>query len=252
MCLIVFAWQPHSAQPLVVAANRDEFYQRPTLALQRWGDEVIGGQDLSAGGTWFGINQAGRFAGLTNIRDPQNTQGSRSRGELVSGFLQGSQSAHAYLNNLKKNLGAYAGFNLLVRDAHEMYFLNSAEREIRTLEAGVYGLSNASLDSPWPKLVKARQTLSQTLSNPTHEALLALLADSERPEDAALPDTGVGIELERLLSSAFIQSDYYGTRASTALVITRDGDYHITERSFGPHAQYLGEVSLSGRFSPAP
>lgn len=247
MCLIVFAWRPSHPQPLVLAANRDEFYARPTLPLAQWEDapQVFAGRDLEAGGTWLGVSADGRFAALTNIRDPEQTPGRRSRGELVAHFLTGSLSIDEYLREVAGRSAEYGGFNLLVGDREALHFLNAADPVARRLEAGVYGVSNAGLNTPWPKLLKARAALTHQLDEPDLEAMFELLADTETPPDADLPNTGVGLATEKLLSSVFIASPNYGTRASTVLIANADGSRRLIERSFGPYGGKLGEVELS-------
>lgn len=246
MCLIVFAWRPGHAQPLIVAANRDEFYARPSRMLGAWDDApgVYAGRDLEAGGTWLGVGPAGRFAALTNIRDPQQAQGARSRGELVAAFLRGESGVEAYLDSVASRSQQYSGFNLLVGDSHSLGYLNAREAQVRLLGEGVYGLSNAGLDTPWPKLVKARSGLVQQLSDPQPGTLLELLGDNLQAADSELPETGVGLSTERLLSSVFIASQNYGTRASTVLIVEADGRRRLVERSFGPFGGHLGEVDL--------
>ncbi|WP_338522235.1 NRDE family protein [Pseudomonas batumici] len=246
MCLIVFAWRPGHAQPLIVAANRDEFYARPSLPLAQWPEapRVYAGRDLEAGGTWLGIGAGGRFAALTNIRNPNQPVGRRSRGELVARFLTEDQPAEDYLAEVRARSQEYGGFNLLVGTADTLWHFNSHEGEPRQLTEGVYGLSNAGLDTPWPKLLKARAALSWELRDPRPEALLALLGDPTSAPLAELPDTGVGVATESLLSSIFIASPSYGTRASTVLIVHADGRRHLLERSFGPYGGHLGEVEL--------
>ncbi|WP_095156388.1 NRDE family protein [Pseudomonas sp. Irchel 3E13] len=246
MCLIVFAWRPGNARPLIVAANRDEFYARPTLALSQW-DEAPGvhaGRDLEAGGTWLGLGPQGRFAALTNIRDPGQPAGARSRGELVAGYLRGKLSVEAYLERVAGEALHYSGFNLLVGDSHQLGYLHGGDATPRLLEAGVYGLSNAALDTPWPKLIKAREGLRERLDDPDPARLFELLADNNQAADSELPDTRVGLTTERLLSSVFIASQNYGTRASTVLIVEADGGRRLVERSFGPLGGRLGEVEL--------
>ncbi|MBA1194199.1 NRDE family protein [Pseudomonas entomophila] len=247
MCLIVFAWRPGHALPLIVAANRDEFYQRPTRALGPWPEApgVYAGRDLEAGGTWLGVGPEGRFAALTNIRQPGQPSGSRSRGHLVAEFLQGALAPRDYLESVTREVNAYAGFNLLVGDGRTLGYLHAHEGMPRLLAPGVYGLSNAALDTPWPKLVKARQALAQTLDTPEPERLLALLADETPVPDAALPDTGVGMATERLLSPAFIASPHYGTRARTVVIVDAQGRRHMIERSHGPLGTAQGDVRLT-------
>ncbi|MCF5720427.1 NRDE family protein [Pseudomonas syringae] len=247
MCLIVFAWRPGHAQPLIVAANRDEFYARPSLPLAQWLDapEVYAGRDQEAGGTWLGVNTDGRFAALTNIRDPHQPPARKSRGELVARFLNGSLPIDDYLADVNGRSIEYAGFNLLVGTRDELWHYNANQTEPTLLKAGVYGLSNAGLDTPWPKLLKAKAALSAVLDDPQPEALLGILSDPQTAPFAELPDTGVGLATESLLSSVFIASPSYGTRASTALIVNADGTRLMVERSFGPHGGRLGEVELS-------
>ena len=246
MCLIVFAWRPGHAQPLVVAANRDEFYARPSLPLAPWPEapQVYAGRDLEAGGTWLGVGANGRFAALTNIRDPHRPPGRKSRGDLVARFLTGEMPIDDYLADVVDRSLEYGGFNLLVGNPHELWHFNQRESEAVMLAPGVYGLSNAGLDTPWPKLLKARAALSEVLDDPQPQALLALLNDAQTAPFAELPDTGVGLATETLLSSVFIASQSYGTRASTALIVQADGTRHIVERSFGPYGGHLGEVEI--------
>ncbi|RMQ45650.1 hypothetical protein ALQ04_03159 [Pseudomonas cichorii] len=246
MCLIVFAWRPSHPQPLIVAANRDEFYARPALPLAQWPDhpDVHAGRDLEAGGTWLGIGAQGRFAALTNIRNPDQTLGLRSRGELVARFLKGEQSLEDYLAETASRIGEYTGFNLLVGNARQLYYLNTLDPQPRPLSEGVYGISNAGLDTPWPKLLKARAALQAQLDDPQPAALFNLLQDAQPAAEAELPDTGVGLSTESLLSSIFIASPNYGTRASSVLIVNADGSRQLLEHSFGPYGARLGEVEL--------
>ncbi|WDY58280.1 NRDE family protein [Pseudomonas sp. PSKL.D1] len=246
MCLIVFAWRPGHALPLIVAANRDEFYARPTQALAAWEDApgVHAGRDLEAGGTWLGVGPDGRFAALTNIRDPGQAVGPRSRGELVAAYLQSELGVEAYLDQVASRSGQYSGFNLLVGDGQQLGYLHAREAAPRILAPGVYGVSNAGLDTPWPKLVKARQGLEGLLEAADPQQLLTLLSDGEIAPDADLPETGVGMATERLLSSVFIASQNYGTRASTVLIVDDQGRRRLIERSFGPFGGHLGEVEV--------
>ncbi|HSX88475.1 MAG TPA: NRDE family protein [Pseudomonas sp.] len=246
MCLIVFAWRPGHPQPLLLAANRDEFYDRPTLPLFEWPEApgVIAGRDQQAGGTWLGIGPQGRFAALTNIRDPRQPPRGRSRGELSVQYLGGSLGPEAFLHDLAKRAGDYSGFNLLLGDREQLWLLNSRAGKPVQLAEGIYGLSNADLDTPWPKVEKAKALLSECLIRPQIPSLLDLLHDAQQVEDAQLPDTGVGLNTERLLSGIFIATRSYGTRASTVLVMHADGRRQLVERSFGPYGVLLGEVNL--------
>lgn len=247
MCLIVFAWRPGHALPLIVAANRDEFYARPSLPLAQWAEspQVYAGRDLEAGGTWLGIGADGRFAALTNIRDPHQPPARKSRGELVSRFLAGSQPIDDYLADVNGRSIEYAGFNLLLGTRDALWHYNANQSAPTQLQAGVYGLSNAGLNTPWPKLLKARAALTEVLDDPRPQALLALLNDPQTAAFADLPNTGVGLATESLLSSVFIASPSYGTRASTALIVHADGSRLMVERSFGPLGGRLGEVEIN-------
>ena len=246
MCLIVFAWQPAQAISLIVAANRDEFHERPSLPLAPWAEmpELIAGRDVQAGGTWMGTTLSGRFAALTNIRVPGQPVSPRSRGELPERFLRSALSPQAYMAEVQAACADYAGFNLLAGDNQTLWHLNSHEGIPRQLEPGLYGLSNASLDTPWPKLLRAKAALTNCIEQPDSEALLHLLADTQKPSIDQLPNTGVSPQLEALLSSVFIASPNYGTRASTALIRRRDGSLEIRERAFGPDGR-LGEVHFT-------
>ncbi|WP_263261396.1 NRDE family protein [Pseudomonas sp. RIT-PI-S] len=246
MCLIIFAWRPAHARPLVVAANRDEFYARPTQALAPWADApgVHAGRDLEAGGTWLGIGPGGRFAAVTNIRGGAAGPGRRSRGELCATYLAGKQSLDEFARQVCARAADYAGFNLLLSDGRQLYYLNSYSATPEALGEGIYGLSNAALNTPWPKLRKARKACTPRLDdNPA--GLFDVLADSTPASDAELPDTGVGLATERLLSSVFIASATYGTRVSTVLVAHADGRREVIERSFGPGGGHLGEVRFT-------
>lgn len=245
MCLIAFAWRADLRYPLVVAANRDEFHARPAAPAEFWDDlgqpNLLAGRDLQAGGTWLGVTRSGRFAALTNVREPGRAQpvDPPSRGDLVRDFLAGTQSPEEFL--AARELDAYAGFNLLLGTPAELWTAGNRDPQLpRALEPGVYGLSNAVLDAPWPKLVRAREAVREALAaGPTPADLLALLADRSRPaDDAQLPETGVGLEAERFLSAAFLVSEPYGTRCSTALIHdAQAGELRFVERSFDPEGQ---------------
>jgi len=238
MCLILLAWQVHPDYPLVVAANRDEFFARRTAAADFWDDapDVLAGRDLEAGGTWLGMARDGRFAALTNYRDPsRNMPDAPSRGELVSRFLAGRESPQAYLELLESSASRYNGFNLVFGDLGEMrYFSNCGERE-QALSPGVYGLSNHLLDTPWPKVARGKSALSVALQAlPDQAPLFALLEDDRIAPDEALPRTGVSLEWERLLSAAFIRSCDYGTRSATVLLRGVDDRVRFSEQAFMP------------------
>lgn len=233
MCLILFAWHCHPRYALVLAANRDEFYARPSEPLAFWPDapDVLAGRDRIAGGSWLGLTRNGRFAAVTNVRDPNRQRPEApSRGLLVSDFLCGDQPAAAYLAELADRAGAYNGFNLLVGDASGLYYFSNYGDARRRLTAGLYGLSNAALDQPWPKVRRGRQRLAAMLATPTPAMLLELLGDRGRPDDDELPDTGIGLERERVLAPIFITSERYGTRSSSALLLAHTGQAELVER----------------------
>ena len=238
MCLILIAWQAQAAFPLVVAANRDEFHLRPTAPAAWWSDQpqLLGGRDLAAGGTWMGVTRCGRFAALTNFRDPARMrQDAPSRGHLVSDFLAGPATPLEYLARISRDDADYNGYNLLVGDLHQLCWHSNVGGQTRTLGPGVYGLSNELLDSPWPKVVAAKSALALALDHlPAEAELFGLLANQHRYADETLPDTGVGRELERMLSAAFILSERrnYGTRSSTILLRDAGGRVRLDEQGW--------------------
>ena len=249
MCLIAFAWQMSKHHRLTLIGNRDEFHRRPTRPLDWWDDqeqpELLAGRDLEAGGTWLGATRDGRFAAVTNIRAPSAAKAPRSRGQLPLDFLQGSQTPAAFMQQLAAQLHDYTGFNLIIGDLSELWFLNSLDGQPRALEPGVYGLSNADLDSPWPKTRTLREALAAA-PDADSEQLLTLLADSRSYADDQLPATGISLEWERMLAPAFITGNReYGTRASSLLRISQDGGISMIEKRFGPFGQPEGE-SLCG------
>ena len=242
MCLILLAWQTHPDYPLAVCANRDEFHARPTLAADFWSDQpgILAGRDLQAGGTWLGIDRRRRFAAVTNYRDPKAPEGQRSRGDLTRDYLAGDLSPQDFLSGLDG--GAYGGFNLFLADRDSLCYYSNRQGRIQELPPGIYGLSNHFLETPWPKLVAAKARFSEALQAlPETEPLFRLLADPTRWPDEHLPDTGVSLEWERMLSAIFVQSPAYGTRASTVLTVDRQGEVCLTERSFNA-AGPSGEV----------
>jgi len=230
---------------LVVAANRDEFFSRPTAAAQFWDDApaILAGRDLSAGGTWLGITRQGRFAALTNFREPGNLLPvAPTRGKLVSDFLSGTNSAQTYLEDLSKMAKSYNGFNLICGSIDEgfWHFCNrSANSAVaKKLSAGIYGVSNHQLDTPWPKVAQGKSDLQHALNAlPCEEALFALLRDENIYEDSRLPNTGVSLEWERTLSAAFVRTPTYGTRCSTVLRISNEKSVSFDEQTFLPGAR---------------
>lgn len=235
MCLIVFAWKLLPSSPLIMAANRDEFYDRPSKAASWWDDcpDIYAGRDLQEGGTWLGINRQGRFAALTNIRDGRQRRSDlRSRGELVAGYLGSEQPAEDYLRQVKEAADQYNGFNLLIGDGENIFwFSNQTKSGAAQLPPGIYGLSNGSLDDPWPKVVRAKAQFASLLcQSAPDDAYFEMLSDTTRAADSRLPDTGVSLEWERLLSPICIESPDYGTRASTILKVHGAGSAELQER----------------------
>ena len=221
MCLIAWNWQPSSPTPLLLIANRDEFYARPTAPLAWWEDaDILAGRDLQAGGTWLGVSRSGRLAALTNHRDPTNVRADApSRGELVSGFLQAATPAADYLAELAGRAADYNPFNLLVFDGQTLMGLESRHAKVLTLQPGVGAVSNADFLTPWPKLTTLKNSLQSLLAqtHPSDAELLELLHHHGVANDADLPATGIPLALERVLSSAFIATPDYGTRACSVV-----------------------------------
>ena len=238
MCLIVFAWKVIPGTPLIAAANRDEFYDRPADRAAWWEDhpQVYAGRDLRGGGTWLGIARQGRFAALTNIRGPgERRDCAPSRGSLVAGFLSGDDSPHQYLERVRGPSEHYNGFNLIIGDDQDMIWYSNREhsdpRNGQPLAPGIYGLSNDRLDAPWPKVVRTKAQFASMLCQaaPT-EAYFEMLKDTTRAADCRLPKTGVSLEMERLLSAVCIESETYGTRVSTVVQLHADRSVSLDER----------------------
>lgn len=250
MCLVALAWKIHPRWRLLLVGNRDEFHGRPTAPLARWGDTptVMAGQDLQSGGTWAGADATGRVAVVTNVRDPAiQVPGAPSRGQLAAGFLQAADSADHRATGLLVAAEVFAPFNLLLADANDCEYVSNYPTPRRlTLAPGLHGLSNGDLDEPWPKTMALKQRLAAWLASDGDDVspLWQALADETQASDDDLPDTGVGIELERMLSPAFIRGDRYGTRASTLLAIDYTGHGWISERRFGPDGVFEGETTL--------
>ncbi len=240
MCLILFSYQQHPEYPLVLAANRDEFYNRPTRRAQFWDEhpDLLAGQDLDQGGTWLGVTRQGRIAAITNIRNPAAVKLSgSSRGELTREFLTGEEPPADYLKKITDVKKQYNGFNLIAGTIDNLYYLSSRSTAPNQLDPGLYGLSNAELDTPWPKVETGKAALAKILSatSPSVEAIMRLLTDSRQAPDHDLPDTGVGISMERTLSSRFITAKDYGTRACTLILVNNRGDTLFYERNYsGP------------------
>jgi len=256
MCLILFAFRAHADYPLVIAANRDEAYTRPTAPAAFWRDHphIYGGRDLEKGGAWLALTTSGRMAAMTNFRDgyPKGIA-PRSRGEIAGGFLTGSTDAKSYLESIAAHATDYAGFCTLAGNLNTLWFLSNHGNGVMQVEPGVHGLSNHLLDTPWPKVAEGRQELASLLQgNPSTltERLYAMLADRTIAPPEALPDTGMGIQREKQLAPKFIAvDDRYGTRASTVVIVDRKHTVTYAERSFGARGQFLGEVTRQFQLS---
>lgn len=248
MCLILFAHKVNKQFPLVVAANRDEFFERPTEQANFWispatGQRILSGRDLTAGGTWLGISESGRFAAVTNIRDPsvQETK-PRSRGALTVDFLQGTMPARDYAQSLHEIQQEFAGFNLLLGDENSLIYINNVEGVEKEVAPGIHGLSNGLLNSDWPKVTQGRAQLQKILemdSKPDSDRLLEIMRNPTQAEDSQLPDTGLPTQLERELSAAFIHNTErnYGTRCSTAIVVNAQHHCLFSEQNFNSKGQ---------------
>ncbi|MFH1845383.1 MAG: NRDE family protein [bacterium] len=256
MCLILFANQVHPDYPLVLAANRDEFYDRPTAQLAQWDDQpdLFAGRDLHAGGTWLGLTRSRRLAAVTNYREPGvHRSGAPSRGELVTDFLTGRAGASEHLQELAGRAAGYNGFNLLLGEGQDLYYFSNREPVdgvvTTPLAPGLYGLSNHLLDTPWPKVRRGKESMAALLDGtdePLPTPFLELLGDGELAPDDELPDTGVGLDWERRLSPMFIESPDYGTRCSTVILRERRGLVTIAERSFNPdHNCTLSDIWIT-------
>ncbi|KAB7709114.1 hypothetical protein F9802_03105 [Bacillus aerolatus] len=238
MCLINFHFQQHEKYKLVVAANRDEFFNRPTQKAHFWEDEpgILAGRDLEKMGTWLGISKTGRFAALTNFRDPsEKAEGKRSRGELVRSFLTDAISPEQFMHELKKQKDEYPGFNLLAGTGEKLWCYNNRQNDLQSVAPGTHSLSNALLNSPWPKSEKGKARLDECLHNEADDladCLFSFLQDTKVAADEDLPTTGVSLEWERKLSPLFIAGEDYGTRSSTVLLIDRLNNVSFAERTY--------------------
>jgi uncharacterized protein with NRDE domain len=248
MCLILLAWHAHPDYPLVFAGNRDEAYERPATPADFWADapEIYGGRDLEKGGTWLGLTLGGRIAAVTNYRDgPARKPAPRSRGGLTADFLRGDAEPDAYLGKIAPDAQLYGGFSLLLGDLDRLYSFSNRDSGIVKLTAGVHGLSNHLLDTPWPKVTHGKQRVAALLGAGEAQLIAGLfdaLSDRIPAPDTELPETGVGAGRERELSPAFIAGERYGTRASTVLLVSRDREAVFIEKRFGALGTPQGET----------
>lgn len=235
----------HPEYRLVIAENRDEFFNRPTAAARFWPEspEILAGKDLERGGSWFGVSRSGRWAVVTNYRDFHHRRYSRlSRGELVSRFLTEGEELEVFQQALNADDGHYAGLNFIAGNQEQIFYFSNTGGGSREIGPGVYGLSNHWLDTPWPKVVGVKEELNSWLAAATTdiEPLFNLLADRQLAADEELPDTGIGRDWERTLSARFIQSEGYGTRASTVYLVDRQGKAQFIEKSFDENGMEKG------------
>jgi uncharacterized protein with NRDE domain len=259
VCLLVLAWRAHPRYQLVVAANRDEFHDRPAAPLAKWSapDDLLAGRDLRAHGTWLGLDRRRRFGVITNFRELQRPRSDApSRGDLIPDYLRGTQDPGLFLTALESRAARYSGFNLLLADGDSLWYAsNRAERFARALPPGVYGLSNEFLDTPWPKLRRVRQGFERWLGDTDSDSgatraladpLFELLDDRAiAASDEELPRTGIPLEWERVLSAPFVLHPDYGTRASTVLLLEASGGAYLAERRFDPRGSLLGQSEFA-------
>ena len=258
MCLVIFAHQCSPQYPLVVSANRDEFHARATEPSHFWPaqPQVLAGRDLEQGGTWMGTTRTGRFAAITNVRDPGRTAPAPlSRGALTLNFLTGGSSPQAYLAEIEPQAHQYAPFNLVVGDQQSLWVFSNADasRGAEALAPGLYGLSNAALDTPWPKVLLGKSVLAHSLDSATlsHAELAKAVHDRDLARPEALANHGLTGEMDQTLSAQFITAGVYGTRSTTTMWLTRAGAAHWCERSFDDVGRETGRVEESFRLEQA-
>lgn len=238
MCLILFSYKQHPRYKLILASNRDEFYARPTKPLHKWdnGKKILAGQDEKNNGTWLGITPDWKISAITNYRNLSNIkENAPSRGLLVGNFLENNGHPTEYLRKISKTAGNYNAYNLIVGDKTGMYYFSNIKNKIEEIEPGIHGLSNQFLNSPWPKVERGKRKFKQIIDKDTKlsiDEIFGLLNDSSLPPDSELPDTGIGIEWERILAPIFIKTEVYGTRASSIVTIDNNNRITFVEKSF--------------------
>lgn len=240
MCVIFFSYQQIPEYPLILLANRDEFYERPTAKADYWKDfpNILAGRDLIGKGTWLGVTKLGKFSAVTNFRNPNQKKGTNSRGNLTADFLKTEVSTEDYLLKIQKNSAEFTGFNLLIGEINserdEFFYYSNIENKIRKLDKGLYGLSNHLLDTPWQKVEKGKRLLNEMIEKKdfTKEKFFNILSNKTLAKDEDLPKTGIGYEKEKLLSAIFIETPIYGTRCSTVLTFGKNFEIDFEERVF--------------------
>ncbi len=250
MCILFISINQFSGYPLVLLANRDEFHKRPTSSLDYWKDSpsILAGRDEKEGGTWMGFAN-GRIAALTNFRDLSlHKEGRLSRGFLVKDFLEKKITTEEYLSHLKSSRENYNPYNLLWGELSQLYVYNNVSNEASVLKNGIYGLSNAFLDTPWPKIQRGKEKLQKLSESPSPqiEDFFQIMRDETKAPDNLLPHTGVGLEKERLLSSLFISDPVYGTRSTALFRISEKKEFEFVERSFDSHSRLVGTQTFQG------
>jgi uncharacterized protein with NRDE domain len=256
MCLILFAYKFHPRYPLVLAGNRDEFYDRPTAPAAFWEDapQILAGRDLRCGGTWLGVTRKGKVAVLANHREPQGNQANtRSRGLLVGDVLLDERPGYDYLEELRRTTDRYNGYSLIFGGARELYYFSNRGALPPEIQPGIHGQGNDLLDVQWPKVVRGAEGLRRILASgadPSVEELFALLADRHVAEDSSLPDTGIGLENERILSSIFVRGPLYGTRSSTLVLINSKNILTFVERTYDGNPHH--HTTVEYRFESGP
>ena len=250
MCLILLAIDSHPGYSLIIASNRDEFYDRPSEPAHFWKDcpNMLAGRDLKAQGTWLGFTRDGKFATLTNFRDPASRKDDApSRGHLVSDYLKGHESPEQYILKLKDRENRYNGFNLVLGEHQRLFYYSNLEKVLRRLSSGIFGLSNQLLDIPWPKLVRGKENFKHVISDDREispDDIFPILQDKTLPDDDSLPDTGVGLEKERMLAPVFIKSPDYGTRSTTIILVDKKGRVSFVERTYNTKDNIHSDVNF--------
>ncbi len=247
MCLALLAFDAHPLYAIVIAANRDEFHARPTAPAHWWDEGWLAGRDLAAGGTWLGVTRRGRWALLTNVRDPaRNDPAAPSRGALVPQLLADANDPAAALAAVVGAASAHNGFNLMGGDCRSAHFGSNRGPGLPTLPPGIYGVSNATLDTAWPKVERTKSAIARWCASGTDDAspLFAILADTREAPDGELPHTGVPLDWERRLSAPFIVGERYGTRGSTIVALGRDGRARFIERTFDAAGRAVGDADF--------
>jgi len=248
MCIILFSYKNHETYDLILAANRDEFRDRPTQALTYWPDSphVLAGRDLLNNGTWMGISKTGRFAALTNFRRPSAMKmNSPSRGALVKDFLVENIPVMDYLESIQSVAKDYSGFNLIVGDMKQLYYVSNCKDGVQQISPGLHGLSNSFINTPWPKVETGKQKLDSCLSvdhEPDIKKIFQILSDDTRAADEQLPNTGVGLEWERLMSPIFISDSFYGTCSQSIILISKNGHVTFYEQTIHRDSNHKGSV----------